>query len=167
MRRSEVIARWRSYDVKSASDWFYEKKWNNFRSGNRLAVLRWETGTANVLLYDKGTPNTVAAIAALLPVTMPMIHVAWSGEMLMAAQSYEVKQPIYENEVRLVRPGDLGWDPKFGELTVTYGIAECKLPSGPNNLVVFGSVVDGLDELAAWARERRFKGVADLVLENI
>jgi hypothetical protein len=157
----------RSAITQGAADWFYEKKWNNFRAGNRLAVLRWQTGTASVLLYDKGAPKTVQAVLRLLPITMPMIHAAWSGEMLMAAKSYEIDQSAYENEVRLVRPGDLGWDPKFGELTVTYGTAECKLPSGPNNLVVFGRVVDGLEELGTWARERRFQGVADLILGDV
>jgi hypothetical protein len=157
----------RSTITEGPSDWFYEKKWNNFRVGNRLAVLKWQTGTASVLLYDRGAPKTVQSILRLFPITMPMIHVAWSGEMLMAARSYDIDQTTYENEVRLVRPGDLGWDPKFGELTVTYGSAECKLPSGPNNLVVFGSVVDGLEELGDWARERRFQGLADLILENV
>lgn len=154
-----------STHTNEAEQWFYEKKWNNFRRGSKTATLRWSGGRASVLLYDQGAPRTVEAALRALPVTMPMIHVAWSGEMLVAAQSYDWKQPTFENEVRLVRPGDLGWDPKFGELTVTYGTAECKLPSGPNNLVVWASVTDGLDELAAWARERRFRGVADLVLE--
>jgi hypothetical protein len=148
-----------------AEQWFYEKKWNNFRRGTRKANFRWQSGHATLLLYDEGAPKTVSAILKALPITMPMIHVAWSGEMLVAAQSYGLQQPDFENEVRLVRPGDLAWDPKFGELTVTYGTAECKLPSGPNNLVVFGSVIEGLDELAAWARERRFRGVADLVMQ--
>lgn len=147
------------------AQWFYEKKWNNSRRGSRKVTLRWASGRATALLYDAGTPKTVQAVLKALPITMPMIHVAWSGEMLVAAQSYELDQPEFENEVRLVRPGDLGWDPKFGELTVTYGTAECKLPSGPNNLVVFGQVVEGLEDLAGWARERRFKGVADLILE--
>ncbi|TFY97179.1 DUF3830 family protein [Ramlibacter humi] len=148
-----------------AEQWFYEKKWNNFRRGTRTGKLRWDGGCATVRFYDQGAPKTVEAVLRALPITMPMIHVAWSGEMLVAAQSYGLKQPEFENEVRLVRPGDLGWDPKFGELTVTYGTAECKLPSGPNNLVIFASVVEGLDALAVWSRERRFRGVADLVLE--
>jgi hypothetical protein len=155
----------KSSEAHDPAQWFYEKKWNNSRRGSKKVTLRWKSGKATVLLYDVGTPKTVQAVLKALPITMPMIHVAWSGEMLVAAQSYELRQPEFENEVRLVRPGDLGWDPKYGELTVTYGTAECKLPSGPNSLVVFGQVTEGLDELAAWARERRFAGVADLVLE--
>jgi hypothetical protein len=70
-----------------------------------------------------------------------------------------------ENQVRLVRPGDLGWDPKFGELTVTYGTAECRLPSGTNTIVVYGQIIEGLDEFASWARARRFEGLGELRFE--
>jgi hypothetical protein len=36
------------------------------------------------------------------------------------------------------------------------------LPSGENTVCVFGRVTEGLDELAAFARARRFDGVAEL-----
>jgi len=82
--------------------------------------------------------------------------------MVMSTRSYDVGIREMENQVRLVRRGDLGWDPKFGELTVTYGTAECRLPSGPNTIVVYGQIIEGLDEFASWARGRRFEGLGEL-----
>lgn len=76
---------------------------------------------------------------------------------------YDIDAKVPENEVRLVRPGDLTWDPKFGELAFTYGTAECRLPTGPNALVVYGSIESvGLESFANFARRRRFEGVGEL-----
>jgi hypothetical protein len=85
--------------------------------------------------------------------------------MVMSANPYELGVSRLENEVRLVRPGDLSWDPKFGELAFTYGTAECRLPSGPNTVTVYGQVSDSLDAFAAYCSARRFEGVGTIVLE--
>lgn len=82
--------------------------------------------------------------------------------MLMGAESVPLGVSRAENQTRLVRPGDLAFDPTFDEITVTYGTAEARLPSGPNTLTVFGAVADGLDGFAAWAHRRRFEGLGRL-----
>lgn len=91
-----------------------------------------------------------------------MIHVAWSGDMVMSAISNPVGVTEQEHHQRLVRPADLAYDPKFGEFTVTYGTAEARLPSGPNTLVVFGQISQGLESFAKWGRARRFEGVGNI-----
>lgn len=148
--------------------WYWERTWSDFRRGSLKASLVWPGGQAIVDLYDEGAPKTVAAVRAALPLKIPVVHVAWSGDMVMSATSFDIGLKEQEHHVRLVRPGDLAFDPKFGEFTVTYGTAEAKLPSGPNTLVVFGQISDGLSQFAAWARARRFEGIGsiDLYVSN-
>lgn len=142
--------------------WWFQKKWSDFRRGSLMAEIQCGPTTASVLLYDVGVPVTVAAFARTLPIEMSFVHVAWSGEMLMAADVASFGPAEPENEVRLVRPGDVTWDSKFGELGLVYGDAECRLPSGPNTVTVFGSVVSGLEELARFGRARRFEGARSI-----
>lgn len=149
---------------KDGDSWYWEKTWSDFRRGQIEIDIAWNNGVARARLYDEGVARTVAALRAHLPLTVPMVHVAWSGDMLMSTRSYDLGAREMENQVRLVRPGDLGWDPKFGELTVTYGTAECRLPSGPNTIVVYGQIIEGLEEFASWARARRFEGLGEIHL---
>jgi hypothetical protein len=141
-----------------SKSWYWEKRWSDFRSGTGRLVLDFGAGRATAQLYDQGAPEIVAEIRRHLPIEMPVVHVAWSGDMVMSTRAYGFTARTMENAVHLPRPGDLGWDPKFGELTVTYGTAQCRLPSGDNTLVVFGQVTDGLAALADWCRARRFEG---------
>ena len=147
-----------------ADTWWFQRRWSSFRRGSRRIAVEWDGGAAEALLYDEGVPRTAAAVARALPLEVPVIHVAWSGEMCMGAETYELGVHEAENEVRLVRPGDLTFDAKYGELGFVYGDAECRLPSGPNTVVVYGTLVDGLDAFAAWARRRRFDGLGFLRL---
>ena len=149
-----------------ARTWYWEKTWTDFRSGTTRVRLVYEGGTATATLYDQGAPSTVAAVLAHLPFEIPVVHVAWSGDMVMSTRAYTFDAPQMENAVHLPRPGDLGWDPKFGELTVTYGTAQCRLPSGDNTLVVFGQVGEGLEGLADWCRTRRFEGAGVILLDR-
>jgi hypothetical protein len=87
--------------------------------------------------------------------------------MVMSTVAYDLPANEPENHVRLVRPGDLAWDPKFGELSVTYGTAEARLPSGPNTLVVYGQIVEGLDAFAAFGRARRFEGLGRITMSRL
>jgi hypothetical protein len=144
--------------------WYWEKTWSDFRRGSKRASLIWHGGEAVVDIYDEGAPKTFAAMQAVLPLQIPVVHVAWSGDMVMSTRSYDIGLNEQEHHVRLVRPGDLAFDPKFGEFTVTYGTAEARLPSGPNTLVVFGQIREGLDAFAAWGRARRFEGVGTIEL---
>jgi hypothetical protein len=142
-----------------AESWYWQKTWSDFRRGSRRIAMSWEGGRAEIVVYDEGVPKTAAAILAKLPIELPMVHVAWSGDMLMGAHSVPIGCNEAENQTRLVRPGDVAFDPKYDEITATYGTAEARLPSGPNTLTVFGSVIEGLEGFGRWARARRFEGV--------
>jgi hypothetical protein len=149
-----------------AESWYWQKTWSDFRRGSQRISMKWPGGTAQIVIYDEGVPQTAAAFLAKLPIELPMVHVAWSGDMLMGARPAAIGCNVVENQTRLVRPGDIAFDPKYNEITVTYGTAEARLPSGPNVLTVFGSVMDGLDPFARWARARRFEGVGTVTFDR-
>lgn len=141
--------------------WWWQERWESIRRGDTPIALSWDGGAARGVLFDQGAPRTAAAVLAALPLQVPVVHVAWSGEMVMSARTYELGVER-ENAVRLPRPGDLTWDPAAGELAFAYGTAECRLPSGENNVVVYGAVVEGLEDFAEFCRRRRFEGVGEL-----
>ena len=149
---------------ETSDTWYWEKTWSDFRRGTAHAVLRWPGHEARVLVFDEGVPVTAGAVLRHLPFEIPLVHVAWSGDMVMSIRAFDIGVREQEHHVRLVRPGDLAFDPKFGEFTVTYGTAEARLPSGPNTLVVFGQIVEGLEDLAIWGRARRFEGLGTVTL---
>ena len=119
---------------------YWERRWAGFREGSARIGLEWEGGSAGAVLYEQGVPLISNAILEAVPFELTVMHVAWSGDMLMgtAPTGLDVRQA--ENDVRMPREGDLGWDPKIGELTFTYGLAECHTPAGPNTIVVCGSI---------------------------
>ena len=145
---------------------YWERRWTGFRAGSTRMVLTWPGGRAEAVVYDEGAPRTAAAVLASLPLTVPVIHVAWSGDMLMSAEPVEVDMPDEENFVRLPLPGDLAWDAKVGELTFTYGVAECHTPALPNTISVYGTIVSGLEEFAAFGRARRFEGLGHVEMHR-
>lgn len=138
--------------------WYWQKTWSSYRSGSARAWLQWDGGNAEIAIYDKGAPKTAAAFLDRLPLELPVVHVAWSGDMVMSGEPVPMGVSEEENLTRLVQPGDLAFDPKYDEITVTYGTAEARLPSGPNTLTVFGALQSGLDDFAKWGRARRFEG---------
>lgn len=146
----------------SPESWYWQKTWSDFRRGDQKIDVIWQGGSAEVTVFTEGVPETANAFLARLPFEIPVVHVAWSGDMLMGAHSVPIGVREPENLTRLVRPGDVAFDPKYDEITVTYGTAEARLPSGPNTLTVFASVTQNLEELARWARARRFEGVGIL-----
>ncbi|ORA39242.1 DUF3830 family protein [Mycobacterium aquaticum] len=145
------------------TDWWWTRRWEDWRgAAGTPVILQWDGGQARAYLFDEHTPKTVAAFLAALPLTVPVVHAAWSGDMMMSAADVAVHQSVPENHIRLPRIGDLGWDPEYGELTITYGTAECRLPSGENTITVFGSVSENLGELANLGRSTRFNGVTTI-----
>ena len=48
-----------------------------------------EATSAIARLYDQGVPETCRQILAHLPLTVPVVHVAWSGDMVMSAKSFQ------------------------------------------------------------------------------
>lgn len=146
-------------------DWYWEKNWNDYRRGDTTIRLRWDDGEAAATIFDQGAPITTRAFLERLPMVVPVVHVAWSGEMVMSTGTHPLGVTDQENRVRLVRVGDLAYDPIFDEITVTYGTAEARLPDGPNSLTVFGQVSEGVDALAAFGRRCRFEGVQEITFE--
>jgi hypothetical protein len=147
-----------------AHDWYWERAWNSARRGALPVELTWPGGGGEAVLYDSGAPRTVAGVVALLPLEIPVVHVAWSGEMVMSTSQYDVGVQEKENRTRLPRAGDISWDPGSGEIAFTYGTAECRLPSGENTVVVFGALQTSLDAFAGFCRARRFEGIASVRL---
>lgn len=148
--------------MSEASNWYWQKTWSSFREGSTRLRIAFEDQVAIAVLYNDGAPLTVAGVVAKLPLEVPVVHVAWSGDMVMSARQFPVDVPQHENRVRLVQPGDLSWDPSYGELAFTYGVAECKLPSGPNTVAVYGGIVENLRGFADFCRRRRFEGIGTL-----
>lgn len=151
--------------MSGAESWYWQKTWSDFRRGAKRARVQWDGGAADIEIYDEGAPMTARAFLARLPFELPVVHVAWSGDMVMGATPAPIGVQEHENWTRLVRPGDVAFDAKYDEITITYGTAEARLPSGPNTLTVFGALSRGLDEFARWARARRFEGVGVLRFE--
>jgi hypothetical protein len=106
-----------------AETWYFRRRWDGFRSGEKRIRLLFGAEHAIARLYDKGVPETCREILSHLPLTVPVVHVAWSGDMVMSARPFHVGPREPENAVRLPRPGDLTWDPKFGEICFAYGTA--------------------------------------------
>lgn len=147
----------------STMDGYWEKRWTGFREGTVRIALEWDGGSAQAVIYDEGAPRTSEAFLAALPLEIPIFHVAWSGDMIMSTEPVlGIDVLDAENDVRLPWPGDIGWDPKVREITVTYNLAECKGPIGANTIVIFGQVDRGLSEFADFARRRRYEGMAKL-----
>ena len=138
---------------------YWERRWTGFRNGNERIIIEWDGGRAEARIFDEGAPITSKAFFEALPLEIPLMHVAWSGDMLMGTRPLDIGVREAENDVRLPWPGDIGWDPKIGEITFTYNLAECKGPTGPNTIVIFGSIDTGLEEFARFARARRYEGV--------
>ena len=144
--------------------WYWDEHWNRSRRGSLPIVVEWDGARGEGVLYDEGAARTAAGVRDLLPISVPVIHAAWSGDMVMSTRSYDLGFVDKENQTRLPRVGDLSWDPMYGELAFTYGTAECRMPSGFNTVVVYGSLQTGLDEFAAFCRARRFEGLGELRL---
>lgn len=145
--------------------WWWDEEWDRARVGSTRLRVHWDGGEALATAFDEGAPETTAAVVRALPLEVPVVHVAWSGEMLMGARRFELGASREENRTRLPRVGDLTWDPKYGELGFVYGTAECRLPSGANTVVVYGTVTDGLEDFAQFCRARRFEGAGAVSLE--
>ena len=143
---------------------YWDEHWNRTRIGTTHVALEWDGGKCEGLLFDQGAPRAVAGLRKILPVTIPVIHVAWSGEMIMSTRSYDFGFKEKENETRLPRTGDISWDPFFGEIAFTYGTAECKMQSGYNTIVIIGQLKTAIDEFAAFCRRRRFEGLGEVRL---
>jgi hypothetical protein len=146
--------------------WYFHRRWDAFRSGRVRVRLIFGKSEASARLYDEGAPLISRWILDNLPLIVPVVHVAWSGDMVMSAKPFQSGPTAAENAVRLPRPGEMTWDPKFGEICFAYGTAEARLPSGENQLVVFGQVEEGLNALAAYCRARRFEGIGEIRIER-
>ena len=87
--------------------------------------------------------------------------------MLFTAEPIDLGITVAENRVKNMLPGDIAIDPAISEITFTYGVAECHMPTGPHSIVVCGQIDKGLDDFAAFAVARRYEGIGDLHLQAI
>jgi hypothetical protein len=92
------------------STWWWAEQWESTRRGDLPITIAFDGGDARAVLFDLGTPATVAAFRKCLPLVMPVIHVAWSGDMVMGTQRLELGVSEQEDHTRLPRPGDLAYD---------------------------------------------------------
>jgi hypothetical protein len=93
----------------NGENWYFRKKWDDFRRGDLKVELRFDGQRAVARLYDLGVPETVRMLTAQMPFAVPVVHVAWSGDMVMSAQPFDFGPTEAENAVRLPRVGsDLG-----------------------------------------------------------
>lgn len=145
-------------DGGAAADWYWERTWNRSRRGSEPIAVEWKGGVSTGVVFEEGVPRTAAAILERLPLEIPVVHVAWSGDMIMSTEAYELGFHERENRTRLPHVGDISWDPASGEIAFTYGTAECRLPSGENTVTVFGGLATALPDFAAFCRARRFEG---------
>ncbi len=150
--------------ANQSEKFYWDEHWNKTRLGGTRVRLSWEGGSSDGVLFDEGVPESVAGLIKLLPLEVPVIHVAWSGEMIMSTRAYDLGPDRKENETRLPRTGDISWDPFFGEIAFTYGTAECKMQSGYNTIVIIGQLKSALDEFADFCRARRFEGLGTVTL---
>lgn len=148
------------------SDWWFGHKWSSARSGDTPIEVSWDGGSACGVLYTDSSPLTTSAFRARFPLRIDMVHAAWSGEMVMSTTTCELDVDVEENSTRLVRPGDITWDAKVGEVCLVYGDAECRLPSGPNTVVVIGSLTTNPDSLAELCQSIRFTGVKSVTFDD-
>ena len=153
--------------AKQTEKFYWDEHWNKTRLGSTRVRLSWDGGHSDGVLFDEGVAESVAGLIKQLPLEVPVIHVAWSGEMIMSTRSYELGPDHKENETRLPRTGDISWDPFFGEIAFTYGTAECKMHSGYNTIVIIGQLQNALDEFATFCRARRFEGLGTVTLSLI
>jgi hypothetical protein len=149
------------------AQWWWEDQWESSRAGTVPIAVGFDRGEAKGVLFDVGTPETVAAFRRCLPLALQVVHVAWSGDMVMGSERLDLGVTRQEDHTRLPRPGDLAYDPKFNELTLTYGTAECRLPSGSNTVAVIGQFTEHLNALADFCRRRRFEGVGQLTFHEL
>jgi hypothetical protein len=113
----------------NGENWYFRKKWDDFRRGDLKVELRFDGQRAVARLYDLGVPETVRMLTAQMPFAVPVVHVAWSGDMVMSAQPFDFGPTEAENAVRLPRVGDLTWDHKVGEICFTTALPKhvCRL----------------------------------------
>ena len=152
---------------EQTESFYWDEHWNKTRLGSTEVRLEWEGGQSVGRLFDEGVPESVAGLIQLLPLEIPVIHVAWSGEMIMSTRAYDLGIKHKENETRLPRTGDISWDPFFGEIAFTYGTAECKMQTGYNTIAILGQLKTGLDEFEAFCRARRFEGTGQVRLSLV
>ena len=130
--------------------------------------LRFAAEQAIARLYDKGVPETYRQILSHLPLTVPVVHVAWSGDMLDERVAFPNRTARSLRTRFACRAQAISHGTRSSaRFALPYGTAEARLPSGENQLVVFGQVEDGLEQLAVFCRARRFEGIGEIHIEAL
>ena len=137
----------------------------------RRITMEMAGETFGAVLLDRIAPKTCKAFWDVLPYTGNMIHYAWFGHAafyldrvpLLDVLGYEL-----ENRFQRLAPGDIVWDPYIEEVTIAYGRnAFVNFPTTiytadgrphPNQVCIFGRVVENLDGFAVMCKRLRYEG---------
>ena len=127
--------------------------------------------TFGAALLDRVAPRTCQAFWDLLPYTGTMIHCAWFGHAAFYLDRVPLRATLgdaLENRFQRLAPGDMVWDPYIEEVTIAYGRnAFVNFPTTiyaddgrphPNQVCIFGRVVDNLDGFAVMCKRLRYEG---------
>ncbi len=119
-------------------------------------------------LETAAAPQTVAAIAGILPFANKLIHVRWSGESCWVPLGDFRLGLEYENNTSYPAPGQILIYPggvSECEILVPYG--SCAFASKVGMLAGnhFATITDDLDTLAALGRDTLWSGAKDIRIE--
>jgi hypothetical protein len=149
-------------------------------SGARRLELEMGGETFGAVLLDRVAPKTCQAFWDILPYRGNMIHCAWFGH----AAFYLDRVPLLatlghtlENRFQRLAPGDIVWDPYIEEVTIAYGRnAFVNFPTTvyaadgrphPNQVCIFGRVVDNLDGFAVMCKRLRYEGTKPMTTRRL
>ncbi|OGA45101.1 MAG: hypothetical protein A3F74_06875 [Betaproteobacteria bacterium RIFCSPLOWO2_12_FULL_62_58] len=102
----------------------------------------------SVATLENAAPLVSEAFLRALPLSSHAIHARWSGDMILLIDPIPLQVEQLENARRFVTPGDVCYCPRFNELSICYGVADARMPTGSHVLSVFGRITSGFDEFA-------------------
>jgi hypothetical protein len=122
--------------------------------------------SVTVALLEEAAPRVCEAFWQALPVESFVLHARWSGDMVFLVDQVQLGVKELENPLRFVRPGDVCYCPQFDELSICYGVADARLPTGSHVLSVFGRITDGLDQFARFCTRIPILGAQPISIER-
>ena len=120
--------------------------------------------------WVEGSPRTVAAIRAMLPLRNRLIHVRWSGEGVWVPFGEAHLDLPPENATSHPAPGDLIIYPgglSECEILLAYGAVDFSSKVGQLAGNHFATIVDGREHLREIGRRVLWEGAQPLLIEEI
>jgi len=157
--RDEILKKWDAYYKRMVAG---SKASANARQLNLdLAGVK-----VTISLLEEAAPRTASAFLDALPVSGHAIHARWSGDMILMIDPISLPIDIHENARRFVSPGDVCYCPRAKELSICYGVADARMPTGAHVLTVFGRITSGFDEFAAMCVKMPVLGAQKISLQR-